>query len=378
MKRTWTFLKNEPMLLVSLFVCILSLFFSKPSLNMLTSIDWKTLAILFMLLSVLHGFKQENLFLPILRFSKSIKTLMGLCFFLTFGVFFTSMFVTNDVSLIIFVPLSIILFRSIKREEYIIPILVMENIAAVRGSLLTPFGSPQNLFLFSNSGISFVDFLLMMLPLWIGSMFLLSLFLFVINRLLSKEKQTRQINEDILTTEWDKARRGKRILFFGLFLLVIFCIVSRTPYWPYITLFVTILLLLFDRKVFLKVDYVLLLTFLCFFVFSSSIVSNESISTFLHKSVTRNEYWWSIGISQIISNVPASIVLWPFTESLKPLIYGLDTAGLVTIIGSLASVINLRLYTKEYPKKGKQFILCFETISLCFFAIVCTLQLFLL
>ena len=127
MKRTWTFLKNEPMLLVSLFVCILSLFFSKPSLNMLTSIDWKTLAILFMLLSVLHGFKQENLFLPILRFSKSIKTLMGLCFFLTFGVFFTSMFVTNDVSLIIFVPLSIILFRSIKREEYIIPILVMEN-----------------------------------------------------------------------------------------------------------------------------------------------------------------------------------------------------------------------------------------------------------
>ena len=130
----------------------------------------------------------------------------------------------------------------------------MENIAAVRGSLLTPFGSPQNLFLFSNSGISFVDFLLMMLPLWIGSMLLLSLFLFVINRLLSKEKQTRQINEDILTTEWDKSRRGKRILFFGLFLLVIFCIVSRTPYWPYITLFVTILLLLFD--IFHKLVYV--------------------------------------------------------------------------------------------------------------------------
>ena len=125
-------------------------------------------------------------------------------------------------------------------------------------------------------------------------------------------------------------------------------------------------------------DYVLLLTFLCFFVFSSSIAANQRIAGFLERAVRGNEYWWSIGISQIISNVPASIVLWPFTADLRALIYGLDTAGLVTVIGSLASVINLRLYTREYPGQGKAFLVCFEKISLCFFAIVVVLQLFLL
>ena len=99
---------------------------------------------------------------------------------------------------------------------------------------------------------------------------------------------------------------------------------------------------------------------------------------FLERAVRGNEYWWSIGISQIISNVPASIVLWPFTADLRALIYGLDTAGLVTVIGSLASVINLRLYTREYPGQGKAFMICFEKISLCFFAIVVVLLLFLL
>ena len=111
---------------------------------------------------------------------------------------------------------------------------------------------------------------------------------------------------------------------------------------------------------------------------ASSIAANETIADFLKNAVAGREYWWSIGISQIISNVPAAIVLWPFTTDLKALIYGLDTAGLVFIIGSLASVINLRLYTREYPGRGKQFFLVFEKISLCFFAIVVLLQLLLL
>ena len=173
---------------------------------------------------------------------------------------------------------------------------------------------------------------------------------------------------------WDPARKGKRLLYLGLFLLVIVCIVTRTVYWPWVTLLVTVLLLIFDRSVFRRVDFVLLLTFFCFFVFSSSIAANETIGAFLRSSVAGHEYWWSIGISQIISNVPAAIVLWPFTENLKALIYGLDTAGLVTIIGSLASVINLRLYIREYPGQGRRFIAVFEKVSLCFFVIVVFLQ----
>ena len=301
--------------------------------------------------------------------------MLGLSFFLVFGVFFSSMFVTNDVSLIIFVPLTILLFREKGKEGYILPILTMENIAAVRGSLLTPFGSPQNLYLFSGSGISTGAFLKMMLPLWLGSMVLISLFLVFLYR---KDLGQKAGCTDYRGAQWQPEGKLRRLTYLALFAAVLLCIVTRTPYWPYVTLLVTLVLLAVDPKVFRRVDYVLLLTFLCFFVFSSSIAANQRIAGFLERAVRGNEYWWSIGISQIISNVPASIVLWPFTADLRALIYGLDTAGLVTVIGSLASVINLRLYTREYPGQGKAFMICFEKISLCFFAIVVVLQLFLL
>ena len=375
MKTVISFLKKEAMLVVSVAAALVSLVITPPSAGLVKAIDWKTLATLFMLLSVLDGFKHENLFLPVLRLTEKFSTMLGLSFFLVFGVFFSSMFVTNDVSLIIFVPLTILLFREKGKTGYILPILTMENIAAVRGSLLTPFGSPQNLYLFSGSGISTGAFLKMMLPLWLGSMVLISLFLVFLYR---KNLGQKAGCTDYRGAQWQPEGKLRRLTYLALFAAVLLCIVTRTPYWPYVTLLVTLVLLAVDPKVFRRVDYVLLLTFLCFFVFSSSIAANQRIAGFLERAVRGNEYWWSIGISQIISNVPASIVLWPFTADLRALIYGLDTAGLVTVIGSLASVINLRLYTREYPGQGKAFMICFEKISLCFFAIVVVLQLFLL
>ncbi|MBO4356484.1 MAG: citrate transporter [Clostridia bacterium] len=355
------------MLTVSLIAAIASFFITPPSAELIKGIDWKTLATLFMLLAVLEGFKHESLFLPVIRLSGKIKTSVGLSFFLVFGVFFSSMFVTNDVSLIIFVPLTILLFRAGDKEKYVLSVIVMENIAAVRGSLLTPFGSPQNLFLFSKSGLSALDFMLMMLPLWVGSAILLSVFILFLYR---KDLRSRIEVKGYENESFDKTGRLKRIVYLSLFVTVIACIVTRTAYWPYVTLFVAAALLIFDRGVFKRVDYVLLITFLCFFVFSHSIASNPTVSGFLKSTVSEHEYLWSIGLSQIISNVPASIVLWPFTENLRALIYGLDSAGLVFIIGSLASVIAMRLYLREYPGKGKSFFIEFEKISLIFFAIV--------
>ena len=148
MRKILCLLKKELMLTISVLMACLSLFLSKPGVETLRSIDWHTLAILFMMLTVLEGFKKENIFQPVLRFSEKITSMVGISFFLIFGVFFSSMFVTNDVSLIVFVPLTILLFRTAKKEPYILPVISMENIAAIRGSLLTPFGSPQNLFLF--------------------------------------------------------------------------------------------------------------------------------------------------------------------------------------------------------------------------------------
>jgi Na+/H+ antiporter NhaD/arsenite permease-like protein len=125
-----------------------------------------------------------------------------------------------------------------------------------------------------------------------------------------------------------------------------------------------------DRNILKKVDYVLIATFLCFFIFSSSIAANPRISAVLSRAVAGSEYWWAIGVSQIISNVPATIVLYPFSENIAGLIYGADTAGLCSLIGSLASVINYRIYVREYPGRGAAFIKTFTLISWAFFAIV--------
>ena len=367
MRKLLALLKREPMLAVSLLAAALSLLITKPDITLIGSIDWHTLVTLFMMLPVLEGFKKENIFWPLIRLSQKLTSMVGISFFLIFGVFFSSMFVTNDVSLIIFVPLTILLFRAGGKEAYILPVISMENIAAVRGSLLMPFGSPQNLLLFGRSGISFGCFVLHMLPLWISSAILLSGFILLLYRKNLRETITLTSNTG---KTWRPERKRQRVVYLCLFVLIVATIISRTPYWPVAAGIVLAAVLAFDREVLAKTDYVLLLTFLCFFVFSSQIAANETFSSFLTNAVGGHEYLWGIGLSQLISNVPASIVLCPFTENLAALLYGVDTAGLCSIIGSLASVINYRIYVRSYPDGGMRFLRVFTLISWAFFLIV--------
>ena len=198
------------------------------------------------------------------------------------------------------------------------------------------------------------------------SAFLLILFIFFLYRKDPKE----EIKGEEALKKWAPERKQQRIVYLLLFLLILFVIVSRTSYWYIAVGIVLLTILLADRGIFRKVDYVLLITFLCFFIFSSSIAGNEKISLFLKKAVAGNEYWWAIGLSQIISNVPASIVLYPFSVNFAGLIYGADTAGLCSLIGSLASVINYRIYVREYPGQGGKFIKVFTLVSWAFFVIV--------
>lgn len=367
-KKVLGFLKKEPMLTVSAIAAVAALFITPPSAKLLSDIDFRTLGTLFMMLTVLEGFKKENIFRPILKLAGSIKTMAGLSLFLVFSVFFTSMFVTNDVSLIIFVPLTIILFRAGDKEKYILPVITMENIAAVRGSLLTPFGSPQNLFIYGKSGVSAWRFIRYMMPIWLVSGVLLVIFVLA---LYGKDiKQETQIKSFVFLGSFDEKRKYHRAAYLAVFVLVIATIVSRTDYWYIAAVIVAAAVFFIDKGILVKTDYVLLLTFFCFFIFSSSIAGNEAISTFLGKSVASHEYAWSILLSQVISNVPAAIVLYPFAGNKGALLYGLDSAGLCTLIGSLASVINYRLYVREYPKNGGKFIKVFTLISLLFFAFV--------
>ena len=368
MKKLWQFLKKEPMLTVSVAAAAASLFLTPPSKALLQAIDWRTLGTLFMMLTVLEGFKRENIFAPVLRLAGRIGTLAGLSLFLVFSVFFSSMFVTNDVSLIIFVPLTILLFRAAKREQFILPLLAMENIAAVRGSLLTPFGSPQNLFIFGQSGVSVLRFVKYMLPIWAISGVLLAGFVLFLYRKNIKERT--DIGDGAFVPEDGGDNRAGKIVLLCLFALVIGVIVTRTQFWYAAVGIVLVAVLIADRKLLLKTDYVLLLTFFCFFVFSSSVAANETTAAILQKMVAGREYVVSILVSQLISNVPAAIVLYPFAENRGALLYGLDSAGLCTLIGSLASVINYRIYVREYPGKGMKFIKVFTLVSLAFFALV--------
>lgn len=366
MKKILNFLKKELMLTLAVLAAAISLFITPPDRELISKIDWHTLGMLLMMLCVLEGFKKENVLRPVVGLASKLKTMTALSLFLIFGVFFTSMFVTNDVSLIIFVPLTILLFRGGGKEKYILPVISMENIAAIRGSLLTPFGSPQNLFLYGRADVSVWRFMLHMLPLNLMSAVLLVIFVLVLFRKDLKEPIV-QSGED---EGWSKEGRVRRITYLVLFALIIFVIVSRTKYWYIAVGIVLIGILIADRKIFLRVDYILLVTFLCFFIFSQSIAGNAQIAEFLKKVVTGREYWITIAVSQVISNVPASIVLYPFSENFAGLIYGADTAGLVSLIGSLASVINYRIYVREYPGKGKEFVKVFTLVSWAFFAIV--------
>ncbi len=365
MEKAIKWLKKEPMVLLAALAALAGLVITPPSAALAEAIDWRTLGTLLMMLCVLEGFKQENVLRPVVNLAGRLRSMPALTAFLVFGVFFSSMFVTNDVSLLIFVPLTILLFRSAGKEHYILPVISMENIAAVRGSLLTPFGSPQNLFLYGQSGVSAGQFMLHMLPLCAMSAVLLVLFILFLYR--------RDLGEAAVYEEKDLMAggdRAKRALYLALFLLILLVIVTRTGLWPAALVIVLAAIAGFDRRLFLKVDYALLFTFLCFFVFSSSITGNPAIAGFLERSVAGREYWWAIGLSQVISNVPASIVLYPFTENFAGLIYGADTAGLCSLIGSLASVINYRIYVREYPGRGGAFIKTFTLVSWAFFAVV--------
>ena len=368
MKQVLQFLKKEMMLTLSLLAAGIALLITPPSARLLEDIDWRTLGTLLMMLCVLEGFKQENVLRPLVRLAGGLRRMTSLTLFLIFGVFFSSMFVTNDVSLIIFVPLTILLFRSGGKEKYILPVISMQNIAAIRGSLLTPFGSPQNLFLYGQAKVSVWHFMLHMLPLCAMSAVLLVCFVLFLYR--RDPREAIDIDAAAAAGGWEKAGRVRRIGYLALFVLILVTIVSRTALWPAACAVVVIGVALLDVKLFFKVDYVLLVTFFCFFLFSSSVAANDGIAGLLRRAVAGREYWWAIGLSQIISNVPAAIVLYPFSQNFAGLIYGADTAGLCSLIGSLASVINYRIYVREYPGQGGRFIKAFTLVSWAFFLLV--------
>lgn len=364
MKKINSFLKKQIVFVVSLFAALFSLLVSPPTPERLLSLDWRTLFTLYMLLLVLEGFKKEKMFYPFFKLTDRFKTIKGLSLFLVAVVFFLAPFITNDVSLVTFVPLTILIFKGIRKEKHLLEIVILENIAAISGAFLTPFGNPQNLFIYTNTAVSPTSFILHMVPMW--SVGLIGLYFAVSFVFRKNPKEPIYLDERIDHESPDPDKRGLRIFYLGLLFLLLVEIITRIFNFIDIVMIVLAALLIFDRKVFKKVDYYLLSTFFFFFLFSSSVADIPIVKEYLSSHVGGNEYWWGLGISQIISNVPGTALLLDFSTNYTALLYGVNAAGMGTIVGSLASLITFSIYNKEYPEEKRSFFKYFHFFSLCF------------
>ncbi len=367
MNKIVSFFKREVMFTISLIAALLSFLITPPTGEMIVNLNWSTLSILFMLFAVLEGMKRENSLQAIINLISSIKGTFALSLSLILIIFFLSMFITNDVSLLTFVPITILILKTAEKERYLIPVIVLETIAANLGSMATPFGNPQNLFLYQRMGISGVDFALSMLPIVIASLLLL----IASTVLLFKGRMHDQI---ILRPETGKDIGSKtmRMFYLCLFATVLLTVLGFFPLVK-ILLLVLLMLLFFDRSIFKKIDWPLMGTFLCFFIFSSSIAANEKIASLLAFVVRGNEFASGLILSQVVSNVPAAILLEPFTDNYKALLYGVDIGGLGTPVASLASLISIRCFTKEMPGKRGAFMKTFLLYNLVFLALLAAL-----
>lgn len=347
------FLKKEPVLIIALLLGLISACVIRPGLNVIySSIDYRTISLLFCLMILVKAFQDLNLLdwmaNSLLKICKNDRTLY---FVLVFFVFFISMFVTNDVALLTFVPITLLVCSRANLNAC--NLIIFETLAANLGSCVTPMGNPQNLFLFSHYKFGVGDFFANTLKIGIISAFLLIGVIYTVTR-----KNIKQIEND--NNSVNVRLNWKFVLYLLDFILTLFTVFHLVDYK--ITLIITIAVIaVCNFKLFVKIDYSLLFTFAGFFIFTGTISTVESFSNFL-KSVLDNPlktYIAGILTSQIISNVPASLLLSGFTSNGKELLLSVNVGGLGTLIASMASVISFKLYNNSENSNGKTYFLKF-------------------
>ena len=339
-----SFVKKELVLCIAAVCALLSMLLCPPSKDYLGYIDFRTLCLLFCLMAVVAGVQACGLFDLLAYKLLSGKKSMGvLCLTLTLLPFFCAMLITNDVALLTFVPFTVLVLKLLGQQEKLVPVLVLQTVAANLGSMATPVGNPQNLFLYSCFDLAMGDFLAVTLPLTAVSLIGVGAAAFL----------TRGDSTDVLLKAPAPVDRKKLLLFAALFVLCLLSVLRVLNYWI-LLIIVCCAMLIFARKLFRKVDYCLLLTFVCFFIFAGNLGASDAVRGFLTKLMGRQPLLASLAASQIISNVPAAVLLSGFTENWRALLAGTDIGGLGTPIASLASLITLKLYLRtENASAGK-------------------------
>lgn len=349
-----SFISKEPVFCISAFIAVFTMFIIPPDKEYLNYIDFRVLALLFCLMAVIAGLKSVGLFDWLTyRLFQNIRNGRILGVTLVLLPFFSSMFITNDVALIMFVPFTIALSEQLGVKKHIIPITVLQTVAANLGSMATPVGNPQNLYLYSFYNMNISEFLSVTLPLTLISLVGLTLTsITVLPRSLNQHKI-----ENMSVT-------GKKqliicSLLFALSLLTVFRVI---PY-PLTTVVTVVAVFITERKLFKDIDYMLLLTFVCFFVISENLGRIEVVRDSLEQLLESDTLLTAIGTSQVISNVPAAVVLSGFTQQWKTLLSGVNIGGLGTPVASLASLITIKFYMRSSDSKVLRFLGYFTVVN---------------
>jgi len=337
MKAIKEFIQKETVLFIAALCAALTMFLVPPSAEYLHYIDFRVLCLLFSLMAVVAGFKSVGTFqwltYQLLRRIRSGR-ILGLA--LVMLPFFSSMLVTNDVALLIFIPFTLALLEQLGYQKAMIPVIVLQTIGANLGSMATPVGNPQNLFLYAAYNLSGGEFFSVTLPLTLISFVCLgAASLFVLPRQLEQQ----ELKEERISSPRDLG------IYAALFVLCLLTVFRVIPY-GLTTVLIVLVLLVLNRKLLKQVDYLLLLTFVCFFIVSENLGRVEAVREIMQGLLVKSTLLTSVGASQVISNVPAAVLLSGFTDQWRGLLAGVNIGGLGTPIASLASLITLKLYMR--------------------------------
>lgn len=359
------FAKKNIVMIIAFFAAIITMFFVPIDKQYLEYFDYKTLTCLFCTLAIVCALKNINFFYMLAhKIVQLFKTTRMSVLALTYITFIGSMLIANDMALLTFLPLGYIVLTTTGKEKYMAFTFIMQNIAANLGGMLTPFGNPQNLYLYTKFNIPTGEFVGIMAVPFVVSILLITLccFLFV-------KSEPLKIKDEKIELSPPKA-----IIYLILFALSIIIVFRAIPYWIGLIV-IPIALLIMDRKALKMVDYPLLLTFVFFFIFSGNMARIDVVRNLFSALLDKNTLLFSVISCQCISNVPSAILLSQFTTNYRDLLLGVNIGGVGTLISSLASLITFREYVKHNPGKSGYYIGLFSAFNFAFLIILTALML---
>ncbi len=374
-KKIVEFIKKETVLTAAMVLAVLSAVMVPPDREYIGYIDFRTLAILFCLMTVMAGLQKQGIFHRIAKILlQHTHNVIALAEVLVLMCFFFSMLITNDVALITFVPFTFTVLR-LSGEEAVrklaVPVIVLQTIAANLGSMLTPIGNPQNLYLYGKIQVSPGAFILLMLPYSAVSLLLLIICTAVAAKHcdIAVRDVAGALQEEDIGQEKGGWRRYLPVFYLLFFLLCLVTVAHVIPY-PVTFCIVVLTVCILDRSTIGRVDYSLLLTFVGFFIFIGNMGRMPAFCAFLQKIIGGREVLTAVVVSQVISNVPAALLLSGFTENIKALIVGTNLGGLGTLIASMASLISYKQVVRQIPGEKKRYFGWFTLVNIGFLVIL--------